>query len=384
MLRKFSTFLKDYNFTLIKGGFTFFDNLLVYFFDKKPSRGPLCVGWDVTFRCNAKCSFCSTHELDKALSRSMNTTEAMRVVKQLGEAKVWHLSLTGGEPFVRNDLELLILEAKKYKMIVNVNTNGFLLKKYAKMVIDTGVDSITISVDSDKSEVHDKNRVIPGLTEAISQGIDEVKRLRKGNKPRILVRMVISNKNYQCIDNFIKIYEKKADKIIFQPIHDGIEVPKFLKSATFKETPGLLNLKESDPYMFQAKDRNLFAITFNKFMKKYQWMSTNYNKAFELFLFDKDLMWEKYKCYSGYYYMVINPNGEIFPCQFLFNGGGNLREDTVMDVWCSSQMKKWRKIVKNKKNSCLCWCGMAQVDVTLNHIEHKIFKNPLESIRKTT
>jgi len=52
------------------------------------------------------------------------------------------------------------------------------------------------------------------------------------------------------------------------------------------------------------------------------------------------------KCYSGYYYMVINPNREIFPCQFLINGVGNVREETVMNVWRGRHMEKLRKLVK--------------------------------------
>ena len=318
LARSILVFLRHHYGSLIRGGLTFLDNTLVYLFDKTPRRGPLFASWDVTFKCNARCSFCSTHELDAALPRDLNTEESLQIVRQLGESGVWHLSLTGGETLVRKDLPLIIREAKKHGMLVNVNTNGFLLERFAEVLIESGVDSITISVDSDKAEVHDTARVIPGLTEAILKGVDKVKRLRKTNTPQITFRMVISKQSYQDIDNYIQLYEDRVDNISFQPIHDGIGVPKFSDRDDDQSKTGLLNLKDEDPFMFTPKDRSHFSRVFSALLRKHVWINRLFFREIENFLFDKDLMWERYKCYSGYYYLQINPYGEVFPCPFLF------------------------------------------------------------------
>ena len=128
-IRTIYEFIKEYHTGFFRGSLTFLDNTLVYLYNKKPSRGPMFVGWNVLFNCNAVCSFCDTHELHKQLDREMTTEEAMSVVRQLGEDGTWHLSLTGGETLLRKDLPQIIKEAKKYGMFVNVNTNGALLAK---------------------------------------------------------------------------------------------------------------------------------------------------------------------------------------------------------------------------------------------------------------
>ncbi len=135
-------YLITHNRTIPRIARTSFDNTLVYLFNKKPSRGPLFVAWTVTYRCNAQCSFCDTHELGRALHRDLDTEEALKLIRQIGAAGVWHLSLTGGEPLIRQDLEQLIRESKRVGLIVNINTNGSLLAKKAEMLVDAGVDII--------------------------------------------------------------------------------------------------------------------------------------------------------------------------------------------------------------------------------------------------
>lgn len=376
--------IRDYSFTLIRGGLTFLDNTLVYFTNKKPSRGPMFVAWDVTFRCNARCSFCNTHELDKATPREMTTEEALKLVKEMGEAGVWHLSLTGGETLVRKDLIEIIREAKKYGIIVNVNTNGFLLAKHAMNLVESGVDSFTISIDSHKNEVHDEARNIPRLTESIVKGIEEVKKIRKGCKPTVMIRLVVSKQNYDEIDLYIEKYKDVADKIMFHPIHDGVGVPKFLEKQDSITHTGLLNLADTDkdPYQFQIEDRQLFSEKFKNYFKKYKWMNNLFNRDMVKFIFDKDSMWDEYKCYAGYYYLQLDPYGKTFPCQFLFNEVGNVNESGIMNVWKNEKFNQWRHMVKNKQNKCLCWCGMAQVNAVFTKtIDNKLIQGASKLIK---
>ena len=82
-IKYYYAFVKEYHTGLLRGTLTFLDNTLVYLYDKKPSRGPTFVGWNVLFNCNAVCSFCDTHELHKQHDREMTHEEAMSIVKQL-------------------------------------------------------------------------------------------------------------------------------------------------------------------------------------------------------------------------------------------------------------------------------------------------------------
>jgi len=365
-------FVKEYHTGISRGIITFLDNTLVYLYNKKPSRGPMFVGWNVLFNCNAKCSFCDTHALHENLDREMTTEEAMSVVRQLGEAGTWHLSLTGGETLLRGDLPEIIKAAKNYGMYVNVNTNGALLAKKAQRLVDSGLDSLIISLDSPDAEMHDSAREIPRLSESIFRGIEAVRKAQQGGKkPEITLRMVVSKQNYESIDDYIQKFRPLVDKIAIQPIHDGVTVPKFKN----EDNLNLFNIKEVDTYQFDAKDRGRFAEVFNGLFEKYSWLDKPFIRDFENFIFDKDAMWEKYKCYAGYYYLVVDPSLETFPCTFFVEKTGNLRQQKLMDVWRGKKMQAWREIVKNKKNTCLCWCGIAEVNAVLTkRLENKVLQ----------
>lgn|GEM_PF-1519884 len=376
-------FITEYHSGLIRGIITFLDNTLVYLYNKKPSRGPTFVGWNVLFDCNAKCSFCDTHELHKQLDREMTTDEAMSVVHQLGKAGTWHLSLTGGETLVRKDLPEIISAAKQYGMFVNVNTNGALLAKKAKRLVDSGLDSLIISLDSDVPEIHDTAREIPRLSESIFRGIEAVRKIQQENntnKPEIVLRMVVSKQNFETIDRYIDKYQHLVDKIAIQPIHDGITAPQFKT----KENLNLFHIKETDVYQFESKDRQKYRKVFSSLYKKYDWLDNPFIRDFETFVFDKDRYWEKYKCYAGFYYMVVNPALETFPCTFFVDKLGNLRERALMDIWTSGEINNWRKLVKNKQNTCTCSCGIAEVNSVLTHKLEKNYLHPLSTLNKKT
>ncbi len=374
-------FIKEYHSSLIRGAITFTDNALVFFFNKKLKRGPLFVNLNITYRCNATCSFCNTHELNKANVKTMTTEDVLRIVREIGEFGTWHLSITGGETLLRKDLDVIILEAKKYNMFVNINTNGLLLAGKSKMLADTGVDSITISLDSDQAKTHDEIRGIPGLTQAIVNGIETINSLRNGKKPIITLRVVVSKQNYESLDNIIDVFSQKVDKIFFQPLHDGVNVPKFAKKNAHANY-SLFKVRDTNKYMFQNKDRSHFAEVFNALIKKHKWLDTLYYRESEIFIFDKDTLWNKYKCYAGYFYMSIDPSGRVSSCPFLDGSLGNVVKHSVMDVWGGEEMKNWRKVIKNKKNECMCWCGISEVNAFLKNKFENRFVQSLMNIMK--
>ncbi len=362
-LQQVLQFFREFDSGLFKGILIFLDNTRVYLFEQTPRRGPMFVGWNLLFNCNAHCSFRDTHELHKKLKREMSTEEALSVVRQIGQAGTWHLSLTGGETLLRNDLPEIIREAKKYNIFVNVNTNGALLAKKAERLVNSGLDSLIISLDSPDAEIHDTARQIPQLSDNLLRGIEAVKKYRgKRKKPYLTLRCVISKQNYRQLDEYVQRYAPRVDKISIQPIHDGIQVPRFSRSDPLN----LFHIKEENLYSFDPDERNAFASTFNAFLQKYPRFDKPFIRDFEAFLFDKGVLWEKYKCYAGYYYLVIDPALETFPCTFFVDRLGSLHDHSLMDIWRGQAIKKWRRHVKQKKNQCLYWCGIAEVNAKLS------------------
>src|SRR5204863_7370217 len=102
---------------------------------------------------------------------------------QLGIEK---LRLTGGEPMMRQDIEVIIRKLAAFKpgglRYLALTTNGYFLPDRAQGLKDAGLDRITISLDSLKRDVFRVmtgvdvlDRVLEGIESATSAGLDPIK-----------------------------------------------------------------------------------------------------------------------------------------------------------------------------------------------------------------
>ena len=281
-------------------------NGISYLAGKHPIRGPIYIGWEITWRCNARCEYCNRWGIKM---KEPATEEALKVINDIGDMGCSILALTGGEPLLRSDIGTLNSTAKKRGISVNINTNGSLLKRKAKELVDSGVDVITVSVESHEPKAHDSIRKTKGLFNLLEEGIEEVKNIRSGKRPNIKVRTNISAFNYKNVDKFIDYWSGKVDEVVLQPIHEEIRnaftIPKKMK--------------------FSSAERKQFTDHFNKLSKKYNWLSNSYYSEFPTFFFGLENLRKKYKCFAGYFFFQLDPELNVYPCAAYMNKIGNLK-----------------------------------------------------------
>jgi cyclic pyranopterin phosphate synthase len=83
-------------------------------------------------------------------SQVLTYEEIERLTRILVESGVRSIKVTGGEPLVRRDVDVLIrkLRALGEDLDLSITTNGFLLAKVAPALKDAGLDRVTVSCDS--------------------------------------------------------------------------------------------------------------------------------------------------------------------------------------------------------------------------------------------
>jgi GTP 3',8-cyclase len=126
----------------------------------------------VTDRCNFRCTYCmpkSVFDKDYAYlphSDLLSFEEIERLVKVFVEHGVEKIRLTGGEPLLRKNIEILIGRLAKIKTLrgesldLTLTTNASLLPKKAQALKDAGLKRITVSLD--------------GLTDAVFKAMNDV------------------------------------------------------------------------------------------------------------------------------------------------------------------------------------------------------------------
>jgi MoaA/NifB/PqqE/SkfB family radical SAM enzyme len=311
-------------------------NSLSYLLGKNPVKGPIYIGWEILWRCNAKCEYCNRWRIKK---KEPTTVEALKIIEDIGDLGCCILTFTGGEPLLRKDIGTLVKKAKALGMSVNINTNGSLLKLKAKELIDAGCDVITVSVESHNPKTHDSIRGLKNLFNSLSDGIEEVKRLRKSSKPNIKVRANISAYNYKDLEKFIDHWSDKVDEVVLQPIHEEVRnaftIPNKMK--------------------FSEKERKDFIKYFNELAKKHKWLSNEYYREFPTFFFDLPKLHDRFKCFAGYFFFQLDPELNVYPCAAYLHKVGNLKDKNIKQLWKSDDMKRFRRTLKKKQNKCMCW-----------------------------
>jgi GTP 3',8-cyclase len=113
----------------------------------------------VTDRCNFRCSYCMPKEVfDKDYqylphNSLLSFEEITRTARVFVAHGVQKLRLTGGEPLLRKNIEVLIEQLSLLRTVegkpldITLTTNGSLLKRKAQTLKDAGLQHVTVSLD---------------------------------------------------------------------------------------------------------------------------------------------------------------------------------------------------------------------------------------------
>jgi len=147
---------------------------------------PLLDSWDreirsvrvsVTDKCNFRCRYCMPADGLEWLPRDevLSFEEIARLVRVLAAMGVDEVRLTGGEPLVRRDMPTLVSFLAEIPGVrdLSLTTNGVLLDKLARPLVEAGLNRLNVSLDSLShvrfAEITRRDaldRVLGGLAEA--------------------------------------------------------------------------------------------------------------------------------------------------------------------------------------------------------------------------
>jgi PqqA peptide cyclase len=117
---------------------------------------PLWLLAELTYRCPLHCAFCY-NPVDYADHRSeLTTDEWLSVISQARALGAAQLGFSGGEPLLRDDLEILVGEARKLGFYTNLITSGIgLTDERLAALKNAGLDHIQLSFQDSTQELND-------------------------------------------------------------------------------------------------------------------------------------------------------------------------------------------------------------------------------------
>lgn len=285
---------------------------------------PLQALYELTYRCNHLCTFCN-NPLSRA-GGELKTEEAFDVLAQLKELGVLFLTLTGGEPLLRQDFWEIAEEGKRLKFALRVFTNAYLINdEVADRLKEVGITETSISIHGSKPDVHEKLTRIPGSFQRV---VDAVKRLRDRDM-RVVLKTPVTRLNED------DLFEIKA----IADEHDAFMVFDTTITPRFDGDVSPLGLAPSEEF--------------------YKWFWSREGAPLRAGVEPKPKTYEGREklegcCGTGRSGLMVDPYGNVFPCALWFRNLGNLREQKLVDIWQGSQeLKKIRQIAVDVQNEVI-------------------------------
>ena len=309
----------------------------------------------LTNRCNARCSHCFYwREVASEKKKELNLSQLARIAKSLKDP-LNTLSLTGGEPFMREDLPAIvkIFSDNNQTQKVNIATNGFSEQKIydqtLKILRATDVDlNIQVSLDG-LEKTHNKIRKV----KIFNHAINTLKKLTllqdKFLNFHLTVQTTITRDNLGEIDRLAIFLKKEIPKVhqgfqfVRSPADDVFMIDKKILSGYNPSSEPLLTISE----MEQAfKKFSVYRDPNNLLLDSYvRTMNRNIIRM-------KKLKQPFVKCLAGTYDAVIWPDGQVSMCEFTrpFASLKNYQFN-FFKLWQSKPAEAMRKKIAN------CFCG---------------------------
>jgi len=123
----------------------------------KPAIGPpLWLLAELTYRCPLHCVFCYNPVDFAQTERELDTEGWLRVLREGRELGAVQCGLSGGEPLLRDDLEIIVAEARRLGYYTNLLTSGVgLTEERAEALKAAGLDHVQLSFQDSTREMND-------------------------------------------------------------------------------------------------------------------------------------------------------------------------------------------------------------------------------------
>src|SRR5439155_13691860 len=126
---------------------------------KRPT--PLQIVFEVTHLCNLACEYCDRHT---PLPNELTLDEVLAVVREFVDMGMIGMTLDGGDPLVRPDIDQIVDELNRLRVRIVINTNGILISKKLESVRKAAL--VNVSLDGPERH-HDSMRGAGSFEKAV-------------------------------------------------------------------------------------------------------------------------------------------------------------------------------------------------------------------------
>lgn len=281
---------------------------------------PLWLLAELTYRCPLHCVFCYNPIDFAQQADEISTDDWLRVLRQGRELGAVQLGLSGGEPLVRDDLEVIVAEARRLGYYTNLLTSGVgLTAERAAALRQAGLDHVQLSFQDSTREMNDF--------------LSHTKTFELKNR----VAKIIKDQGWPMVMNVVihRMNIDHIDRIIGMAHEFGAEYIELANTQYYSWA--FLNRDQLLPTREQLKRAEAVTDAWREKL-------ANSGQAMRIFFVAPDYHEGRpKKCVNGWgsMFLTVTPDGTALPCHTAKMLPGlafpNVREQALREIWFESE-----------------------------------------------
>ena len=314
----------------------------------------------LTYRCPMRCKMCNIWKYPT------DSREEIKADDLRSLPKLKFINLTGGEPFIREDLPQIVAECYRHTDRIVISTSGYfedrvieLAKKFPKIGIRISIEGLS-----------QKNDELRGRDGGFDKGLRTLLRLKHMGLKDIGFGCTVSNNNSADMLSLYQLSLSLGMEFATAAFHNSYYFHKDDNVITNRDKV-CADFEQLIEWQLQEKHpKSWFRAFFNMGL-------INYIEGGRRML----------PCEAGTANFFIDPWGEVFPCngmeeRFWKDSMGNIHDADFMTIWHSDKAEQVRaKVRRCPKN---CWMVGTASPVMHKYLRHPLkwaVKNKLRSMR---
>ncbi|MBN2459688.1 radical SAM protein [Candidatus Woesearchaeota archaeon] len=282
----------------------------------------------VTYRCNAKCHMCNIWKYPTDRRKEITIQDLKKLPEGLAFANI-----TGGEPFLRDDIEDIIkVVLTKTKRLV-ISTNGYYTEKIVKLAKKYPQIGVRVSIEG----LPAANDELRGLKDGFDHGIRTLIELHELGLKDIGFGITVSDRNAKDLMELYHLAKWLGLEFATAAIHNTYYFHKMDNKFTQRKMV-------TDEFKKLIKE-------LLKSKKPKDWFRAYFNYGLINYINGKPRL---LPCEMGTDVFFMDPYGEVYPCNGMNWSMGNIKKQSFDEIWNSEKANE----VRNKVKSCSKHCWM--------------------------
>lgn len=319
---------------------------------------PIHLTLEVTHRCNLRCHMCDLWgreaEIDSIRSRreDKNGFFSMTLLEKLCSS--FHLirpvlAFGGGEPLMHPEIVEMVAMAKGKGFTCTLTTNGTLLEGKAAGLVESGLDSLVLSIDGPE-EIHDSTRGVEGTfarARAGAMAILKARRRGRYSRPRLRLNCTINSRNFDNLGAMVGVAEDfGAESLVLSHLWFWDSEIVERHNRAFGDFCPVVpqNTDEIDRMRPDVIAREIEKIKKRRSELMVKLLPDLSAEEIRRYYGESTRPVKRFACKAVWLTGLVMPDGEIIPC--LDYSYGNLNDRSFEAIWNGNRAREFRRRVR--------------------------------------